>query len=278
MADTGGEPPRDIPLVEKAWDDLSNKEVGEDGQLALKIKPEEWKHAETDNFILHYRRITEARKVAREIEYDLWFVAKSLGATPDQYRRKKSHVFIFKDETEWGKFLVSTNAPLWAASFARYDELFLNIRNTDSGEPFDSHVLAHETTHAVVARLYPYEHWPVWLNEGFAEYMGSASVATRNHQTIKSKQGTLQNADMPLDELFALRVYPQDQDKVWQLYQTGEKFVRFLMNELPKDRFRKFVTDLLVTKDAKQSLITVYGDKFKDFDAFEKKFEAFSTK
>ena len=273
-ADTG-EPPRDIPLVETPWADLSNKEVGEYGQTALAIKPEEWKHAETQNFILHYRRVTEARKVAREVEYDLWFVAKTLGATPAQYRRK-SHVFIFRDEKEWGNFLNQTREPLWAGSFAMRDELFLNIHDTGSGEPFDSHVLAHETTHAVVARLYPFEHWPVWLNEGFAEYMGGASVAARNHQLIQGYQKNLDYAYMSLDDLFAIKVYPQEQDKVYQLYETSEKFVRFLMNVLPKERFRKYVTAVLTTSDPKQSFMTVYGDKFKDFDAFDKKFKEFS--
>lgn len=33
---------------------------------------------------------------------------------------------------------------------------------------------AHETTHAVVARIYRRQRWPVWLGEGFAEYVGAA--------------------------------------------------------------------------------------------------------
>jgi len=287
-------PARDIPLVEKPWDQLSNKEVGEDGEKALQIKPERWKHAETDNFIIHYRRATEAHKVVREIEYDLWFVAKTLGATPAQYRRK-SHVFVFEDENEWKIFLANTSAPSWAGSFAYRDELFLSVRHMESGGQFDSHTLAHETTHAVVARLYPFEHWPVWLNEGFAEYMGSASVAARNHIFLKNAERNLGNAGMPLDEMFGLRHYPEDEDKVAQLYQTGEKFVRFLMTELPKERFRQFVTALLASNNTPPSddvtapvdktaaganvekvFMSVYGDKFKTFDAFQKKFATFS--
>jgi hypothetical protein len=268
-------PPHDIPLIEKKWDELSNQDVGEDGRIALAIKPERWKHAETENFVIHFRRVTEAHIVAREIEYDIWFVAKTLGATRQDYK-KKSHVFVFEDEAEWQNFRSQTNAPQWSSSFASYDNLFLNIRNIDRGGQFDSHTLAHETTHAVVARLYPYEHWPVWLNEGFAEYMGGASVASRTHQPLKKFQSALSHAEMPLDEMFALKRYPEDRDKVDQLYQTGEKFVRFLMDELPPDRFRKFVTELLSTGDPKQSLMRVYGDKFKDFDGFEKKFAAFS--
>lgn len=273
---TNDEPPaRDIPLVEKKWGELSNTEVSAEGRTALAIKPERWKHAETDHFIIHYRRATEAHKVVREIEYDIWFIAKSLGATPGQYK-KKSHVFVFEDENEWKVFLSDTNAPPWAGSFARLDELFLSVRQMEKGGLFDSHTLAHETTHAVVARLYPFEHWPVWLNEGFAEYMGGASVATRNHQLIKNYQKNLTDAEMSLDELFATRRYPEDREKIRQLYQTGEKFVRFLMNELPQDRFRGFVKDLLTTGDPKQSLLHIYGDRIKDFDTFEKRFATFS--
>ncbi|HWB58549.1 MAG TPA: hypothetical protein VG733_03615 [Chthoniobacteraceae bacterium] len=270
------EPRRDIPVTEKAWADLSNQEVGDYGQKALAIKPQDWKHAETDNFILHFRGITDARQVAREIEYDLWFVAKELGAAPAQYNRHKSHVFIFKDETEWDNFLAETREPLWAASFAMRDELFLNIRSNGNGAPFDSHLLAHETTHAVVSRLYPFEHWPVWLNEGFAEYMGGACVAARNHEPVKNNQKNLAYADLGLDDLFAVKIYPTEQDKVDQLYQTSEKFVRYLMNDLPKERFRQYVTEVLKTNDGKQAFMTVYGDKFKDFDAFAKKFKDFS--
>jgi hypothetical protein len=268
-------PPRDIPLVEKNWDALSNQEVGEDGRKALAIKPARWKHAETENFIVHFRRVTEAHIVVREIEYDIWFVAKTLGAARQDYKRK-SHVFVFEDEGEWIAFLSGTDNPLWFSSFANHDELFLNIRRTTNGGQFDSHTLAHETTHATVARLYPFEHWPVWLGEGFAEYMGGASVASRTHQPLKKFQSTLNRAEMPLDELFALKRYPEDRDKISQLYQTGEKFVRFLMDELPQDRFRKFVTEVLTTKDPEEAFMRVYGDKFKDFDSFRKKFAAFS--
>src|SRR2546428_5615623 len=92
-------PPHDIPLKEKKWDELADKNVSSNGEKALAINPQKWKHAETDNFIIHFRRVTEAQKVTREVEYDLWFVAKSLGATKDRYKRK-SHVFVFADEKE----------------------------------------------------------------------------------------------------------------------------------------------------------------------------------
>jgi hypothetical protein len=275
-ASAGGvqdEPPRDVPLVEKSWQQLANTDVSALGRIALLINPTKWKHAETENFIIHYRRVTEAQKVVREIEYDIWFVAKTLGASKDRYQHK-SHVYVFEDEAEWKKFLSQTSAPSWFASFAHGDELFLNVRS-DTGL-FDSQTLAHETTHAVVARLYPRQRWPVWLSEGFAEYMGSASVAARKSQYVKGNQRNLAYAEMSLDQLSKVTTYPPTIPAVAQLYESSEKFVRYLFNELPKERFTKFVDAILSGKDLQTAFMEVYGDKFRNFDAFRQKYERFS--
>ncbi len=184
--------------------------------------------------------------MAREIEYDLWFVATTLGATKAQYARK-SHVFIFRDDNEWQQFLAQTSMPPWAVSFARGDNLYLNLRNTDGENAiaFDSHTLAHETTHAVVARLYPHTDWPLWLNEGVAEYMAGASVAARKNQPIRRHEHTLDFAGMSLDQLQQMKVYPQDPVQVAELYETAEKLIRFIMTELPKERFTQFLNAVL---------------------------------
>lgn len=272
----GGEPERDVPLVEKPFNQLSDQQIDELGQKALAIRPDDWKHAETDKFILHYRRVTEAKKVAREVEYDIWFVATSLGAKKEQYR-KKSHVFIFEDEREWKDFLAQTPQPPWAASFAHGDNLYLSLRNTEApGMAFDSRILAHETTHAVVARLYPGTRWPLWLNEGLAEYMGAASVAARKNQPIKRHEHTLTFAAMSLDQLQQVQVYPQDPIQVAELYETSEKLIRFIMTELPKERFTQFIDAVLAGRTLRDALLYVYADKLASYEDFERKFARFS--
>ncbi|MES2569426.1 MAG: hypothetical protein V4710_05150 [Verrucomicrobiota bacterium] len=268
-------PPREVPLVEKKFEALADQKVSEDGQKALGIDPAKWKHAETPNFILHYRRATEAQKVAREVEFNLWHVATALGATKERYQRR-SHVYIFEDEQEWKQFLSLSGAPPWSISFAMGDELFLNVRREGGGSSFDSATLAHETSHAVVARIFPGERWPLWLNEGFAEYMGGASVAARKGQTIKRFQKNLQQAEMPLATLESLTEYPSDQARIGQLYQTSEKFIRFLMNELPKERIVPFIDAVVAGKGMRGALLQVYGDQFKDWPAFEKRYERFT--
>ncbi len=273
-ADSGGD--QDVTLVEKPFNQLSDQRIGDFGAKALAIRPDEWKNAETDHFIIHYRRVTEAKRVAREVEFDINFVAAQLGAKPEQYQRK-SHVFIFEDDNEWKTFLPQVNEPDWVASFARGDELFLSLRDTaPGGQPFDSQTLAHETTHAVVARLFPGVRWPLWLNEGFAEYMGAASVAARKNQTVRRHEHTLLFADMSLEQLQQIQQYPDDPVAVAQLYETAEKLIRFIMTELPRDRFNQFLSAVLGGQSLQNALMSVYPDKLASYDDFERKFARFT--
>jgi len=266
-------PPRDIRLEEKKFEQLSNQDADPLAATALAIDPTKWKHAETDHFILHYRHATEAQKVVREIEYDLWFVAKFLGASKERYANK-SHVYIFKDEPEWKKFLSKTDCPPWCSSFAHGDELFLHVGGI--GEGFDSQTLAHETTHAVVARLYPNRQWPHWLNEGFAEYMSGASVAARKVLWAKGLQKDLSKGTLPLEQLTTTKNYPSDREAVHQFYQSSEKLVRYLMDNFPKDRFPQFIDAILGGARFQDALLQIYGDKIKDYLTFSRRYERFT--
>src|SRR4051812_40392301 len=169
-------PPLGATMRQKTWNALSNQEVSLLGGQALGMNPRSWFHGETEDFIIHYRNFSDALQVAREIEFDLWYVARTLGAAKEQYARK-SHVYVFQDEKEWQAFVALAHERPWSHSFALRDELFLNVHGTGSG--FESHTLAHETTHAVVARIYGNRRWPLWLNEGFADYMADACAAVR---------------------------------------------------------------------------------------------------
>ena len=270
------EPPRDTKLVEIDRGQVPQEGISERGQSALKIFPDKWKAAETPHFYLHYRRATEARKVAREIEYNLAFVVRQLGATPAQVA-KKSHIYVFEDAAEWEGFLSKTGMPPWMSSFAYGDELFLNVRGKDSGD-FDSQTLAHETTHAVIARIYRERRWPVWLNEGFSEYMGSAAVADRKNQLLKRFQNKLEQADMTLEELVALDKYPEDLRDIARLYRTGEKLVRFLMSKGSNQQFVALVDALIDGQTLEQAIATNYAKEFPDFDMFEAGFNSFQSK
>ncbi len=269
------QPPRETPLVELAADQVPMDGVSKTGASALRIVPAKWKVAGTPNFYIHFRRMTEARKVAREVEFNLAFIARQLGAKPEDYARK-SHVYVFEDLGEWSQFVAEAGVPDWTASFAFGDELFLNVRG-QNGAPFDSQTLARETTHAIVSRIYKNRRWPLWLNEGFAEYMGSASVAERKNQTVKRLQRDLgKMADMPLGELVALREYPSDPKEVSRLYRTGEKLVRFLMTSGTPEQFVAFANTLIAGRTIEEAIPEIYPAAFPDFAKFTDSFAKYS--
>ena len=182
-----------INFVEKPWDQLPNHDVGDQGQLALCVRPNAWLHGESPNWILHYRRITEAKRVALEIDFHMNYVSKTLGAKPEQIAHK-ANVFIFEDDKDWKDFM-SKRPPdnlSFAVSFATGENLFLNVRNGTTGM-FNSQILAHETTHAIMARIF-HRYAPLWLSEGFAEEMSGRSTGARMGQY---NQRLLQHAQTP---------------------------------------------------------------------------------
>lgn len=265
-------PPREIRLVEKPQDQLSLQEVDDFGKIAFNIDPRKWKHAESENFVLHFRRATEARRVIREIEYTLWYTAQALGKSKADYL-KKSHVFIFSGSGDWRSFLSETGVSSWAASFAYGDDLYLNIGG--AVEKFDSDILAHEVAHAAVSRLYPGKRWPLWLNEGFAEYIGSASIASRRGQSLASLQKKLGGNLLTLEQLVAIPKYPADLNEVPRLYRSSERAVRYMMTRYPQDRFPKFVDALLEGQELEAAVTSVYGDLVADYATFRRECNAF---
>jgi hypothetical protein len=114
-------------MRQETWEQLSNREISYIGSEALAANQRSWYHGETEDFIIHYRNFSDALQIAREIEFDLWYVAKSLGARKEQYARK-SHVYVFQDDKEWQAFVKQAqHQEAWAHSFAVRDELFLTF-------------------------------------------------------------------------------------------------------------------------------------------------------
>ena len=263
-----------IQFEQKPWEALANHDVGEEGNIALAIRPAAWLHGETPNWILHYRRITEAKRVALEIDFHIVFVAKALGATPDQIAHK-ANVFIFEDDKDWKEFMskVTAVSPVspWAASFAHGQDLFLNVRNGQTGT-FDSSTLAHETTHAVVARVYPNKRCPLWLNEGFAEAMSGESVGARMGQYNQRLLQRFNAALLSPEQLVAMESYPTEMTAVWQLYQSAEKLVRFIRTDAPKEKFPELFKALVNGEPLTVALPRIYADKYPTYDVFKQRF------
>jgi hypothetical protein len=254
-------------FVEKKWEELSNQNVSSRGAEALKTDAKKWRHAETKHYILHFRRATEARKVARELEFYLEFVCKLLHADPRELP-VRGHAYIFEDDEDWRIFVRRAGLPEWAGSVATRDELYLNVRAAPGSRQFNSGT--------IIARIYPNRPWPLWLNEGFAEYVSSAGVAARKHQTTGRHQRPLPYAKWSVEELESVQAKYPPESKLAEFYQSAEKFVRFLMNEFPQERFPKFVDRILERESLTSAVTAVYGDEIPDAETLAKRLAKFN--
>lgn len=262
-------PPYDVPLRHERWEQLPSQQISRAGQIALAIRPQRWRHGETENFIFHCRGLSDAVQIAREIEFYLWYGANSLGANQGDYT-SKSRVYVFADEKEWQEFIVESRAAPWTNSLAIGDELFLSVRAPEGG--FDSQTLAHETTSAVVARLYR-RHWPVWSSEGFAEYIGAASIAARHSRSPQSTQRKLTYAKMTAAGLLATQRTPVELDAVWrnELEIRPLPFQQVSVGALPES-----CRSPAHGRTGRAGARGVYGDELRNMDEFEKRFSRFT--
>ena len=87
-------------LKDISFDDLSHKAISRIGEAALKIRKDEWKHAETENFVYHYFQSHIASAVSVEAEYYYKSISTELGKDTTQWERK-CHIYIFEKLEDW---------------------------------------------------------------------------------------------------------------------------------------------------------------------------------
>ena len=256
--------------VDKARLDLDA--VTERGRQILELPGIDWKHAQTRHFVIHYEQAIFARKVARMAEFFYSYIAQDLQGAQDHVNGR-SHIFIFRSEKRWREFLQTMgDVPDWIFSQVSGTVMFLQqAENTSSS----GDVLAHETTHLVVNRFFK-KRCPLWLNEGLAEYYGEfAYSAYKGVKKSKRAQfGRLANP-FPLDELFSLRAYPQEDAAVRSFYATAKYAVAFLLLEFPPADFLPFVEDLMNDVAPEKALLKNY--RLKSMDDFRKRFNRFAS-
>ena len=230
-----------------------------------------WKHAQTEHFVIHYEMELFALKVAHMAEFFYSYIPGDLPGARDQ-TRGRSHLFIFRTENRWKKFLAATSDKKdWAFSFVQGPSLYLQQADTRN-ESAD--VLAHEMTHLVINRFVPHQP-PLWLNEGLAEYYGEFAFAafrgvTRNpHTGFRSLRDPIR-----LRTLFATEQYPENNRlAIHRFYQSSKYFVGFLLTKKPREKFPAFLDAVAAGMAPEEALPKYYG--FADFKAVEKEFAHF---
>ena len=250
---------------------VDQKALTERGRRILNQSDIDWKHAQTEHFVIHYEQAIFARKVARMAEFFYTYIAQDLQGVRDQVDGR-SHLFIFRSEKRWKEFAETVgNVPDWTFSQVEGTVMFLQqAENTSSS----GDVLAHETTHLVMNRFFQ-ERGPLWLNEGLAEYYGQFAYSAYKG-VKKSKRAQFSRLANPYDlnELLHAQLYPQSPARVRAFYATAKYFVAFLLLDHPPTAFRPFVDELMSGADVTSALSKYYH--LKSMDDVQKQFNEFA--
>ena len=239
---------------------LSSPYVTPLGQAALSIHPSEWKHAESDNFIYHFFHAYIAAPVSVEAEFYYRIVSKDLNKDTSRWERK-AHIFVFESDEDWAAFQTKGSLDPWTGGVHQRGELFIQ---RDPSYKFKGNTLGHETTHLVLDRFYG-SNIPLWLNEGYAEYISrlaySSFYRARGYSSHPHTD-PLDNSDyIPLERLTNALAYPQDVKEVLAFYTESEKLVRFL-NAGDKTRFQAMLERMAKDSLFDSALHAAYGSQY----------------
>ena len=244
-------------LKEVPYAKLSEPTSNRLGQAALSIRPTEWKHAETANFIYHYFNRFVANPVSVEAEFYYRVIAKDLGKDTSSWERK-CHIYIFEGKADWAAFQKVGGLDPWTGGLHSQNELFIN---RDPSFKWQGDTLGHETAHLVVDRFYGTTNIPLWLNEGYAEYIGSVGYAAFYRArgfTAKPRSIPVAPKDfMPLATLVGLTSYPPE-PQVSTYYNESEKLVRYLTS-LDGNKFNVFLEQMGKGRRLENALSSAYG-------------------
>ena len=248
---------------------LSDRTLGEAGRRALAIVPEQWNHAETEHFVIHFQNTFIATPVALEAEFYFRFITADLDVKPPE-GEGKSHLYLFEDAAQWAAFVRDVELEEWTGAVNIGGELFVP-RNPKIR--FKGHALGHEVSHLLVNR-YLGRHLPLWLGEGYAEDVGLRGYIAFNRARgygARPWSAALENP-LPLRELTALQSYPAG-GEIGRFYLQSYKLVRFLNPFGQQERFRKLLRECAGGTPFESALSRAYGTRWSSLSDLEEDFQ-----
>lgn len=256
-------------------DRLSDRGFTALAQRALAVRAADWKHAETEHFILHFFDAGTAAAVSVEVEFYYRVIAAELGRDTALWERK-AHVFLFHEEKDWRGFQTGAALDPWSGGLHSGGTLFL-LRNP--GWKARAQTLPHEVAHLVFERFVG-AGVPLWLNEGFAEYAAGRCMAAfyraRGFDSRPRVTTVPEERYVPVAALTSAAAYPQDAEDVAAFYHESEKLVRFL-SAADKRAFLSMLDAMGKGARLESALAHNFGNRFPSLDALEREFKPYAT-
>lgn len=260
----------EVPLAQ-----LSDRNFLPLGRAALGIRPNDWKHAETANFIYHFFHSYAVGPVSVEAEFYYRVIAQELGKDTTQWERK-SHIFVFETAEDWAQFQRNGALDPWTGGVHSRGELFIR---RDPQFRFKGNTLGHEVAHLVVDRFFG-ANVPLWLNEGYAEYVSMRCYAAfqraRNFRARPVSGAVNGERFIRLADLTCAVSYPAEVEQVQAFYAESERLTRFL-SAANKPGFASMFDALSKGARLETALAKGFGLRFPSLDALEREFKTYAT-
>jgi hypothetical protein len=241
-------------------DEMSERSVSRQGDMALGIKSITWQHSESDHFIFHTEVGFAVTQLVGVAEWSYAQIKQEMGITQDSFERK-CHVYVFLNQPAWQHFVGEGKMEPWTGGWCTGRELFFWSRPNFK---FQGTTLPHEMTH--LAEF-----------EGFRLYR--TYLKERNYSLPNVRDHLERDQYIPLDSLTGAVDYPRTTDEVTAFYTESERLVSFLYyihgGREPLMKFLKLQSEGARFDSAWRD---VYGAKSSDPQVFENKFIAYLTK
>ncbi len=262
-------------LKEVAIGELSSPSPNAPGQAALAVRREAWKHAETENFIYHFRDPAAAKQVAIEAEFYFRVIARDLRKAGER-GSGKARIFIFDGPGDWDAFRRAVKLDPWTGGAYVGNELFVKRE----GDKFQGASLGHEVAHLVLHRFFG-DRIPLWLNEGYAEHISrvlyAAFYRARGYRA-KPRFAVLTAEDfLPLERLASATSYPTAEREVLAFYIEAQKLVSYLKAQ-SADQFAQFLAEGARGSSFDSALNSAFGGRFNSRSDLETQFKVEALK
>lgn len=167
-------------------------------------------------------------------------------------KKKKQKFFLYRN---YDDFLAITETSPGVQGFFNWVLGELHLYHSDTKPDYTISVLYHEGNHLLTHLIDPNFKYPMWMNEGMAEYYGSAVVEENGDFIVGGLQygrmATMRTDAEKGNEIPLMEVLTAEQGEYSaRHYAYGWSFVHFLMeSEQYRDTFRKFFAKLPENRD-----------------------------
>ncbi|MCB9899239.1 MAG: hypothetical protein H6825_14635 [Planctomycetes bacterium] len=235
------------------------KRAEEDKAAIAKLREEQkWKNAKSTE-TLHFEVKSNCTQevmddYANRLEnYYKYFLDEwNITVAPSE-KKKKQKFFLYRN---YDDFLEVTGSRYGVGGFFNWVKGELQLYHDDKKYDFTVAILYHEGNHLLTHLIDPQFIYPTWMNEGTAEYFGTAKVGPKGEfvvgglqyeRIVSLRNDAAHGKEIPLRELL---LAPQG-SLTARHYAVAWSFVHFLMSTDYAKKYRLFFANLPENRDVK---------------------------